>query len=90
MPFVLVIGERSNSSAGRPPAVKLYRSREDAQVGLAEYVRSNWKDEVGDELPEDTENEELIEHYFDEVLEFYDIQEVQEQQSSARSTDGPV
>ena len=90
MPFVLVIGERSNSWAGRPPAVRLYRSREDAQAGLAEYVKSNWKDEIGDELPEDTEDEELIEQYFEEVLEFYDIQEVQEQPSNARSADGPV
>jgi len=75
MPFVLIIGERSNSWAGRPPVVTLHHTREDARTTLLDYVKRNWEDEVVGDEPE--ESDALIEQYFDEVLEFYDIQEVQ-------------
>ena len=75
MPFVLIIGERSNSWAGRTPKVTLHNSREQAQAALVDYVKRNWEGEVEGDEPESAD--ELIQQYFDEVLEFYDIQEVQ-------------
>ena len=75
MPFVLIIGERSNSWAGRSPVVSLHHNREQATANLVEYVKRNWDDEVGGDVPE--EADEMIEQYFEEVLEQYDIQEVQ-------------
>ena len=75
MPFVLIIGERSSSWAGRAPVVTLHHSREEAKAKLLDHVKRNWEDEVGDDEPEG--EDELIDQYFDEVLEFYDIQEVQ-------------
>lgn len=79
MPFALIIGERSNSWAGRSPVVTLHHNREQAMAGLVEYVKRNWQDEVGGDEPE--EADQMIEQYFEEVLEFYDIHEVPEPQS---------
>ena len=76
MIFVLINGERSNSWAGRPPVVTLHRSREGARAGVLDYVKRNWKDKVGTEEP--GEQDDMIEQYFEEVLECYDIQEVKE------------
>ncbi len=75
MPFILAVFERSNSWAGRPPAVSLYATCDDAKAGLVAYVKKNWESELGDAIPE-AGDEELIEQYFEEVLEDYSIQEV--------------
>lgn len=75
MPFVLTIGERGSSWAGRPNRTSLHDTREQAEAELLQYVRLNWDDEMdGDEPPEDPE--EMIEQYFEYVPERYDILDV--------------
>jgi hypothetical protein len=71
MSFILTIRERSHSWAGRPPARSEHASRVDAEAELLQYVRRNWAAEVGTEPPDDPG--EMIEEYFEEVLESYDI-----------------
>jgi hypothetical protein len=72
MPFVLVIGERGNSWAGRPPRSSIHATREAAEGELENFVRNNWDSELGgDELPEDPD--EMIDYYFENVLERYEI-----------------
>jgi len=65
MPFVLMIRERRNSWAGRGPIAVIHTTEEAAQADLLNYVRENWEDKIGDDLPED-ENE-LVEEDFDRV-----------------------
>ena len=71
MPFVLMIRERRNSWAGRGPIARIYSSEEEAQAELVDYVRENWDAKMDEDPPED--EDELIEQYFDQVLEEYDI-----------------
>ena len=71
MPFILTIRERSHSWAGRPPAQSEHATRVDAEAELLQYVRRNWDAEVCTEPPDDPG--EMIQEYFAEVLESYDI-----------------
>jgi hypothetical protein len=73
MPFRLTIRERSDSWAGRGPAVSTHETRDDADTALLDYVRRNWDAEVGTEPPGDPEK--MVREYFDEVLEAYEITE---------------
>jgi hypothetical protein len=73
MPFILTIRERSHSWAGRPPVRSEHASRAGAQAELLDYVRRNWDAEMGTEAP--GEPGKMIEEYFSEVLEGYDIVE---------------
>ena len=73
MPFLLTIRERNHSWAGRPPATSTHATREDAEAALVAYVRENWNAEIGAEPPESREL--MIEEYFDDVLEAYEILE---------------
>jgi hypothetical protein len=75
MPFVLTIGERGHSWAGRPPAVSVYATREEAERDLNQYVRENWDSEMGIDKPDD-ESEMVEQYYFSDVLERYEINEV--------------
>jgi len=71
MPFLLTIRERNQSWAGRPPATSTHATREAAEDALVAYVRENWNAEIGTEPPDSPEL--MIEEYFDEVLEAYEI-----------------
>jgi hypothetical protein len=69
--FVLII-VGGNAPAGRPPAATLHETRADAETELLDYVRRNWDDETdGAEQPEDPS--EMVERYFEEVTERYEI-----------------
>lgn len=72
MPFVLVIGERGNSWAGRPSRATMHTSREEAEEELRIFVQNNWDSELGDEYRPD-DPDEMIEYYFENVLERYEI-----------------
>jgi hypothetical protein len=74
MPFTLIIRERNDSWAGRPPLRSVHSTKEEAETALTEYVARNWGAEVGDEQPSDPA--EMIQEYFSEVLEAYEIVEV--------------
>jgi hypothetical protein len=74
MPYTLIIEERNDSWAGRPPVRSVHSTKEAAETALTEYVARNWDAEVGDERPSDPA--EMIEAYFSEVLEVYEIVEV--------------
>jgi hypothetical protein len=74
MPFVLTIRERNHSWAGRPPASSQHKTLADARAELVDYVRRNWDSEIGTERPD--EPNQMVEDYFSEVLEAYEIQEV--------------
>lgn len=72
MPFILTVGERGNSWAGRPPYATIHDTREAAEATLLQYVVKNWDDETdGDERPEDPSA--MIDQYFEVVSERYDI-----------------
>lgn len=73
MPFVLMIRERGSSWAGREPIATLHASRGEAEAELADYVRGNWEAKMSYEPPDD--DYELVEQYFDKVLEAYEIAE---------------
>ena len=74
MPFTLVIKERGSSWAGRPPRQSSHATREEAEAELLQYVRDNWDTELdSDEPPEDPAV--MIQEYFTDVLEAYDITE---------------
>jgi hypothetical protein len=70
MPFVLMIRERGCSWAGRGPIAVIHPSEEATQADLLDYVRENWDARLGDDPPED--DDELVEQYFDWVLEEHD------------------
>ena len=74
MAFILTIRERGNSWAGRNPVTTSHRTRGDAQAALVDYVRRNWDVEMDDEEPP-SDDPKLIERYFENVLEAYDITE---------------
>jgi hypothetical protein len=74
MAFILTIRERGDSWAGRGPATTSHPTRREAQAALLAYVRRNWDTEMdGEEPPSD--GPELVERYFGNVLEAYDITE---------------
>ena len=73
MPYVLMIRERGCSWAGRGPIAVIHPTEEEAQADLVDYVRKNWDDKMNEDPPED--DYELVEEYFDQVLEEYDIAE---------------
>jgi hypothetical protein len=73
MPYILTIRERNHSWAGRSPVQTTHATIEDAHAGLQEYVARNWAAEIGTECPDDPD--EMIQEYFSEVLEAYDISE---------------
>jgi hypothetical protein len=73
--YVLTIRERGHSWAGRPAVRTVHKTRENAEAELLDYVRRNWSAEIGSDEPEDTE--ELIDQYFSEVLEAFEITESQ-------------
>jgi hypothetical protein len=72
MPFILIIGERSNSWAGRPSRATMHASRQEAESEVLAFVQRNWDSELGnDERPDDAD--EMIEYYFENVPERYEI-----------------
>jgi hypothetical protein len=71
--YILTIRERNHSWAGRSPAASEHASREDAEAALRDYVRRNWDAEMGTERPSDSGK--MVEEYFGEVLEAYEILE---------------
>jgi hypothetical protein len=73
MPFTLTIRERNHSWAGRSPVRTTHATAEEAQAALVEYVARNWDAELGTGRPGDPV--EMVEAYFSEVLEAYEIQE---------------
>jgi hypothetical protein len=73
MPYILTIRERNNSWAGRPPVTTTHNSRTDAEAELLDYVRRNWDAELGTEPPGDAQ--QMIEEYFADVLEAFEITE---------------
>ena len=74
MPYTLTIKERNHSWSGRSPARSVHTTRSEAEAALIEYVARNWDAEVGDERPSDPA--EMVEEYFAEVLEAYEIEEM--------------
>lgn len=74
MPFVLMIRERGCSWAGRGPIAMTFPSKEAARAELLDYARENWDAKMDDDPPDD--EDELVEQYFDWVLEEYDIAEI--------------
>jgi len=73
MPYILTIRERNNSWAGRSPFTSLHPTEAEAKAALLDYVRRNWDSEMGADPPEDPD--EMVDGYFSEVLEAYDISE---------------
>lgn len=73
MPFVLMIRERGSSWAGRNPMATIHPSREEAEAELVDYVREMWEAKMDQDAPED--DDEMVEQYFDKVLEEYVITE---------------
>lgn len=73
MPYTLTIRERNDSWSGRSPVKTVHATRDEADRALLEYVKRNWEAEMGTDPPGDPER--MIEEYFDEVLEAYDIQD---------------
>jgi hypothetical protein len=73
MAFVLTIRERNDSWAGRPPIVSTYATRAEAEAELRDYVGHNWDAEMDTDRPDDPD--EMIEEYFEYVLEAYEIVE---------------
>ena len=71
MSFALTIRERLDSWAGRAPVMSVHESQPQAVAALAEYVRENWDTEIGEEAPSD--EGEMVQRYFDEVPEAFDI-----------------
>lgn len=74
MPYTLIIKERNHSWAGRSPVRSVHATKDEAETALVKYVARNWDAEVGDERPSDPTK--MIEEYFSEVLEAYEIVEV--------------
>jgi hypothetical protein len=75
MAFTLTIREKGHSWAGRPPFATLHNSSAEARGELIAYVERRWDSEMdGDERPADPD--EMIDQYFDFVLESYDIAQI--------------
>jgi hypothetical protein len=77
MAFILTIRERNGSWAGRSPAQSTHATEDEARAALSDYVHRNWDAEVGTERPQDAD--EMIDEYFEEVLEAYEIQRSSEE-----------
>jgi hypothetical protein len=73
MPYILTIRERNNSWAGRSPVTSLHPTSAEAKGALVDYVRRNWNSEMGTDPPVDPD--EMLDEYFSEVLEAYEISE---------------
>ena len=71
--FTLLISEKNGSWAGRKPLRSTHPTEEAAEEALVEYVRRKWDAEMGSEPPED--ESDLVDEYFDSVLERYQIVE---------------
>jgi mono/diheme cytochrome c family protein len=74
MPYVLMIRERHNFSAGRSPIANTHATWEEAHAELVAYVRENWDARMDQDPPQDDEDE-LIVQYFEQTLEEYDTAE---------------
>jgi hypothetical protein len=74
MPYTLIIKEQNHSWAGRAPVRSVHATKDEAETALVEYVTRNWGAEVGDQRPIDPTA--MVEEYFSEVLEAYEIEEV--------------
>jgi hypothetical protein len=74
VPYILTIRERNNSWAGRSPTVSEHASRGEAEAALRDYVQHNWDAEMDTERPDDPDD--MVDEYFSEVLEAYDITEM--------------
>lgn len=83
MACILTIRERAHSWAGRPPVTTTHTSRADAEAALLDYVRRNWDAEVGTEPPGDSQR--MIDEYFADVLEAYELVEQSEQTHAQRT-----
>ena len=73
MPYTLTIKERNHSWSGRSPARSVHATKDEAERALIEYVTRNWDAEVGTEPPDDPDA--IVQEYFAEVLEAYEILE---------------
>lgn len=73
MPFVLMIRKRRGPWEGRGMIARILSSEEDAQAELVDYVRENWGAKMDNDPPQNAD--ELVEAYFDKVLEEYAISE---------------
>jgi hypothetical protein len=73
LPYTLIVKERNHSWAGRRPIRSVHSTKEEAETALVEYVTRNWDAEVGSERPSDPL--EMVEEYFSEVPEAYEIVE---------------
>ena len=69
----MIIRERGCSWAGRDPIAIIHSRWEEAQAELVDCVRENWDAKTDEVRPED--DDELIDQYFDKVLEEYVIAE---------------
>jgi hypothetical protein len=74
MPFILTICELGGSWAGRDPVTTIHASRLEALASLIKYVRDNWDAEM-DEDQQPSDDDELVEQYFQAVPEAYQITE---------------
>ncbi len=73
MTYTLTIQERNHSWAGRSPIQSEHATRQDAEIALHEYVQRNWGAEMETDPPNDAD--EMIQEYFSEVLEAFEIRE---------------
>lgn len=83
MPFVLMIRKRSGPWEGRGMIAIIHSSEEGAQAELVDYVRENWGEKMDSDPPQN--NDELIDAYFDQVLEEYAICETADTTSTGTS-----
>lgn len=74
MAFIFTLRERAESWAGRERVTRVHRTRAEAVMALVDYARRNWGAEMHEEPPAD--EEELVERYFEDVLEVYEITEI--------------
>jgi len=86
MPFVLMIRKRRGPWEGRGLIATIHSTEEDAQANLVDYVRENWDAKMDNDPPKTAD--ELIEAYFDHVLEEYAISEATDT-TSRRTTEAP-
>ena len=78
MTYILTIGESGSSWPGRSPVSSTHATEAAARDALVAYVRRNRDSEIGPEVggfdpPEDPTG--MVEQYFAEVPETYDILE---------------
>ncbi|MGA2116073.1 MAG: hypothetical protein ABSH56_15135 [Bryobacteraceae bacterium] len=73
MAFILTIRERNDSWAGRSPVASEHLTHAEAEAELLDYVQHNWDAEMETEPPDDPDD--MVDEYFDAVLEVYEILE---------------